>query len=155
MTDRIAITGVTLIDDYAHHPSEIRATLAAARASYPGRSLWAVWQPHTFSRTRLLFDEFVAAFQSADHVVVTDIYAAREAAPANGFSSWDLVRAMRASHPGKRARLHYMPSLAQATDLLVKEARSGDVVVVLTAGDALQITYELLRYLEERRIGEM
>jgi UDP-N-acetylmuramate--alanine ligase len=147
--------GVTLVDDYAHHPTEIRATLVAARARYPGRPLWAVWQPHTFSRTRMLFDGFVAAFQSADHVVVTDIYAAREQAPADGFSSRYLVQAMRALHPEKPTWVHYTPTLAQATRLLVQEARAGDVILVLTAGDALQITDELLRLLEDRRVREM
>jgi len=70
---------VTIIDDYAHHPTEIRATLAAARQRYPGRRLWAVWQPHTFSRTRLLADEFAGSFDSADRVIALDIYGSREA----------------------------------------------------------------------------
>ena len=72
------INGIVLIDDYAHHPTEIRATLSAARMRYPKSRLWVVWQPHTYSRTRLLFQDFVAAFEQADHVLVTDIYAARE-----------------------------------------------------------------------------
>jgi UDP-N-acetylmuramate--alanine ligase len=72
------VGGVTVIDDYAHHPTEIRATLAAARQRYPGRRLWAVWQPHTFSRTRLLLDEFATCFNEADRVVALDIYKSRE-----------------------------------------------------------------------------
>ena len=74
--------GIVVIDDYAHHPTKIRATLAAARLRYPGRRIWAVWQPHTYSRTRLLLAEFAAAFEQADEVVVTDIYPAREACPS-------------------------------------------------------------------------
>ncbi len=86
--------GVTLIDDYAHHPTEIRATLAAARLRYPGRRLWAVWQPHTYSRTRALFDQFAAAFAAADCVLVTEVYAAREPLPADGFSARQVVEAI-------------------------------------------------------------
>ena len=70
--------GVCVISDYAHHPTEIRATLAAARSRFPEQEIWTVWQPHTYSRTQLLFDDFVTSFENADHVVVTEIYYARE-----------------------------------------------------------------------------
>ena len=70
--------GVTVIDDYAHHPTEVRATLAAARSRYPGRRIVAVFQPHTFSRAALYAREFAAALSGADIAIVTDIYAARE-----------------------------------------------------------------------------
>ncbi len=79
------VAGVTVIDDYAHHPTEIKATLAAARSRYPGRRVWAVWQPHTYSRTRSLMDDFINSFEDADEVIVTEIYAARE--PKQDFSS--------------------------------------------------------------------
>jgi UDP-N-acetylmuramate--alanine ligase len=65
--------GVIVIDDYAHHPTEIRATLAAAKARYPDKKIWAVWQPHTYSRTQTLFFEFSRAFGDADHVLVTEV----------------------------------------------------------------------------------
>jgi len=70
--------GVTVIDDYAHHPTEIQATLAAARERYPDRELWVVWQPHTYSRTQTLFDAFAASFKNAHHVLVPEVYRARE-----------------------------------------------------------------------------
>ena len=70
--------GVTVIDDYAHHPTEIKATLQAARQQFSGRRLWAIWQPHTFSRTKLLMDEFATSFEQADRVVALDIYRSRE-----------------------------------------------------------------------------
>ena len=70
--------GVTVVDDYAHHPVEIVATLAAARGRYPGRRLWAVFQPHTYSRTKLLLDDFARALDGADEVVLLDVYPARE-----------------------------------------------------------------------------
>jgi UDP-N-acetylmuramate--alanine ligase len=92
------VNGITVIDDYAHHPTEIRATLSAARMRFPKSRLWVVWQPHTYSRTRLLFHDFVAAFEQADHVLVTDIYAAREKQPDDGFSSQQIVASM--TYPG-------------------------------------------------------
>jgi UDP-N-acetylmuramate-alanine ligase len=70
--------GVIVVDDYAHHPTEIRTTIAAARSRYPDRSLWVVWQPHTYSRVALLCRAFAGSFSGADHVIVTDVYAARE-----------------------------------------------------------------------------
>lgn len=72
------VDGIAMIDDYAHHPAKIRATLQAARERYPERDIWAVWQPHTYSRTQALMDDFLVAFKDADHVLITDIYAARE-----------------------------------------------------------------------------
>jgi UDP-N-acetylmuramate--alanine ligase len=133
--------GVIVIDDYAHHPTEIRATLAAARARYPGRRIWAVWQPHTYSRTRALFTDFSRAFADADRVVVTEIYAARE--PVQDFSSEQVVRAM----PGGAA--YFAPSLDGATQYLLAHLESNDVVLVLSAGDADQISRQVLAGLGE------
>jgi UDP-N-acetylmuramate--alanine ligase len=145
--ERFSTAGVTIIDDYAHHPTEIRATLAAARARYPGRTIWAVWQPHTYSRTRMLLDEFAAAFESADRVLVTDIYAAREALPEDGFSSRQIVEGITAAEEGRGAQVYYVPTLRGARDLLISEVSSGDVVLVLTAGNAIQISDGLVQAL--------
>ncbi|HEY6074683.1 MAG TPA: UDP-N-acetylmuramate--L-alanine ligase, partial [Anaerolineales bacterium] len=90
--------GIVVVDDYAHHPTEIRATLSAARARYPGRRMWAVWQPHTYSRTKALFLEFTRAFADADQVLVTEVYPSRE--PKQDFSSAEVVSAM--AHPAAR-----------------------------------------------------
>ncbi|MBM4425718.1 MAG: UDP-N-acetylmuramate--L-alanine ligase [Chloroflexi bacterium] len=127
---------VTVIDDYAHHPTEIRATLAGAKKRYPDRRIWAVWQPHTYSRTQTLFYEFSRAFADADEVLVTEIYASRE--PKQDFSSAEVVSAM----PHSSAR--YSGSLAETTKLLRKNLRPGDVVIVLSAGDADQISADLM-----------
>lgn len=134
--------GVTIIDDYAHHPTEIRATLAAARLKYPGRTLWAVFQPHTYSRTAALFDAFLTAFDQADHVLVTPIYAAREE-ETTGVSASDLVAAM--AHPDVR----YVSTFAEAVATLLQEARSGDLVLTLGAGDGYRIGEQLLARLQE------
>lgn len=133
--------GVIVIDDYAHHPSEIRATLAAARSRFPEKNIWAVWQPHTYSRTRTLLSEFATAFENADHVVVTDIYAARENSPANGFSSQQVVENM------VHREANYVPGLSQAADYLLDRVQPEAVVLVLSAGDADQISDLLLRKL--------
>jgi len=128
--------GVTLIDDYAHHPTEIRATLAAAKVRYPDRRVWAVWQPHTYTRTKTLFDEFAAAFGDADCVLVTEIYRSREPFDPD-LSADQVVQAM--DHPN----VQFSGSLTDTTTHLRNNLRSGDVVLVLSAGDATLITQDL------------
>ena len=125
-------------------PTEIRATLSAARMRYPRCRLWVVWQPHTYSRTRLLFHDFIAAFEQADHVLVTEIYAAREKQPEDGFTSQQIVTAM----PYPNAI--YIPDFSQATKFLVDRLVPGDVLIVLSAGDADQISTQVLAQLKER-----
>jgi UDP-N-acetylmuramate--alanine ligase len=131
--------GVTVIDDYAHHPTEIRATLAGAKARYPSRRIWAVWQPHTYSRVQTLFFEFSRAFSDADEVLVTEIYASRES--KQDFSSAEVVGSM----PHASAR--YTGSVEDTTKYLLKHLRSGDVLIVLSAGDADQISTDVLKKL--------
>ncbi|MCL4395583.1 MAG: UDP-N-acetylmuramate--L-alanine ligase [Chloroflexi bacterium] len=124
--------GVTVVDDYAHHPSEIRATLAAARARYPGRAVWAVFQPHTYSRTQALLSDFASAFSDADHVVVVPIFAARER-DSDGVSGDQIVRRM--DHPDAR----YVSSLDECTTYLSRHLAAGDVLILLGAGDVYRI----------------
>lgn len=130
--------GIHFIDDYAHHPTEIKATLAAARLRYPQSRIWAVWQPHTFSRTQTLLADFINAFKDADQVIVTEVYGAREA--AGEFSAADLVARM--PHPAAR----FAATLAEASALLNAELRPGDVLLVLSAGDADEITRQVLKH---------
>ena len=128
--------GIIVIDDYAHHPTEIKVTLAAARMRYPGCRIWAVWQPHTYSRTQTLFHEFSLAFKDADEVIVTEIFASREA--KQEFSSAEVVSAM------PHTSAHYIESLAETTKYLLKHLRSGDVLLVLSAGDADKVSMDVL-----------
>ena len=134
--------GVTVYNDYAHHPTEIRATLEAARQRYPERRIWAVWQPHTFSRTRTLFGEFTQSFLLADRVIVTEIYAARES--SDGFSAAQVAAAI--SQPPAL----FAANLTEATRLLLEELQPGDVVLVMSAGDADQVSQQVLSALRSR-----
>lgn len=124
--------GITIIDDYAHHPTEIRATLAAARTRFGERPIWVVFQPHTFSRTISLFDDFVGAFGEADHVIIVDIYASRER-DEGLISSQDIVNRM--THPDAR----YIGSLNEATDYLATHLTPPAVLITLGAGDGYQV----------------
>jgi UDP-N-acetylmuramate--alanine ligase len=134
--------GVTVIDDYAHHPTEIMATLAAARTRYPGRRLWAVWQPHTYSRTQALFTEFSRAFKDADEVIVSEVYAAREA--KQDFTSAEIVSAM------PHAAVRYIANLPEISQYLIEQLQPGDVLLVLSAGDADQVSADVLAGLQKR-----
>jgi len=134
------VEGVLVVDDYAHHPTEIQATLRAARDRFPSQTLWAVWQPHTYSRTQALLDEFAGAFGVADRVVVLPVYAARES-DTLGVCSADVVALMQ--HPDARCAR----SLDEAVVWLGTEARPGDVVLTLGAGDGYLVGEWLLEAL--------
>lgn len=138
--------GVTVIDDYAHHPSEIRATLAAARERFPQAEIWSVFQPHTFTRTRALMGEFASAFADADHVIVTDIFASREKPDATTRSE-ELVAQM--SHTDVR-QIHRLDDVVEE---LLARVRPGAVVVTLSAGDANRVGRGLLAGLAAKQEG--
>lgn len=126
------IGGVTVIDDYAHHPTAIRATLEAARARYPDHQVWAVWQPHTYSRTQALWAAYAESFADADHVLVTPIYAAREQ-PIEGVTAERLVSAM--PHADARS----VETFDAAAALLLAQVSAPAVIVIMSAGDAPKI----------------
>jgi UDP-N-acetylmuramate--alanine ligase len=131
--------GAEVVDDYAHHPTEVAATLAAARQVYPRRTLHAVFQPHLYSRTRDLAADFGRALLGADHVVVTDVYASRER-PIEGVSGELIARAARAAG---HARVDSCASWRDAHALLA-EVGEGDVVLTLGAGDVYRLGQELV-----------
>ncbi|MCQ3979952.1 MAG: UDP-N-acetylmuramate--L-alanine ligase, partial [Anaerolineae bacterium] len=134
------VNGITIIDDYAHHPTEIKATLAAARARFAGRPIWAAFQPHTFSRTLALLDDFAQAFADADHVIITDIFASRETDEGLVKSS-DILARMR--HPDAR----YLGGLAEAADYLAAHLAAPAVLITLGAGDGYLIGESVLEKL--------
>jgi len=133
--------GVLVIDDYAHHPTEIKATLAAVRERYPDREIWAVFQPHTYSRTLALLEQFAASFDEAHHVIVSDIYAARERDDL-GVKARDIVDIMQ--HPDAR----YIASLEEIADFLLANLRPGTVLVTLGAGDGYKVGERVLALLD-------
>ncbi len=129
---------VTIIDDYAHHPTEIAATLNAA-ANYPHRELWCVFQPHTYSRTKALLSEFAEALSSADHVVLADIYAARET-DTLGISSDDLRQLILE----KGCECWYLPTFDEIETFLLKNCQPGDLVITMGAGDIVKVGETIL-----------
>ena len=141
-----SVGGVTLVDDYAHHPTEIAATLEGARQAYPGRRLVAVFQPHLFSRTAAFGPAMGKALAAADVVVVTDVYAAREA-PIPGVSGRTVADAARA----EGSDVHWVPSRADLAAEVAGLARDGDVVVTLGAGDITAAAREIRALVERRK----
>jgi UDP-N-acetylmuramate--alanine ligase len=132
--------GVTVIDDYAHHPTAVKLVCEATKARYPDRQVWAVWQPHMYTRTQILIDDYRVAFGSADRVIVTDIYPAREA-PIDGVDgAWTASQIQHAhtTHTG---------DLEATADYLIEHAPPNAVIVIMSAGDAPEIG---IRFLEKR-----
>ncbi|HIS56035.1 MAG: UDP-N-acetylmuramate--L-alanine ligase [Lachnospiraceae bacterium] len=132
------IGGVTIIDDYAHHPQEITATLKAAQ-NYPHRKIWCVFQPHTYSRTKALMDDFVTALSLADEVVLADIYPARET-DTLGISSADLEEKLV-----KNGRsCHYFSTFDEIENFLLENCINGDLLITMGAGDIVKVGESLL-----------
>ena len=132
------VGGVTIIDDYAHHPTEIEATLKAA-ANYPHRKVWCVFQPHTYTRTKALLPEFAQALTLADHVVLADIYAARETNTL-GISSEDLADRIRELG----TPCEYFPTFDEIENFLLENCTQGDLLITMGAGDVVNIGEQLL-----------
>lgn len=128
--------GVTVIDDYGHHPTQIAATLEAARTRYPKRRIWAVWEPHTFSRTQVLENDFIQALNLADQVIVLKIYAAREENP--GYSAEKIADALPAG------KAHYLSEFKEAAAELTKNISPGDILITFSAGEAIKVSQQVL-----------
>jgi len=132
--------GAEVVDDYAHHPTEVAATLAAARQVFPRRVLHAVFQPHLYSRTRDLAEDFGRALSAADHVVVTDVYPSRER-PIAGVTGELVARAAQAVGHG---RVDYCTDWRAVPELLAG-IDDGDVVLTLGAGDIYRLAEQLVK----------
>jgi len=134
--------GVTIIDDYAHHPTEVRVTIEAARHRYLPKRMWVVFQPHQHSRTRHFMEEFASSFALADEIIVPNIYAARGAnSPGEIDGSKELVA--RICRNGGRAR--YLPTLEAAADHVAENMAGGDLVVTMGAGDVWKVADDLVQ----------
>jgi UDP-N-acetylmuramate--alanine ligase len=129
---------ITVVDDYAHHPAEIRATLGAARESY-GRRIVAIWQPHRYTRVRDLREDFARAFNDCALVLVMDIYRAGEQ-PIEGLDAEALVRDLR--RHGHQGAVH-TPTHQAVLDVVRQQVRKGDVVITLGAGDVTELSHQV------------
>jgi UDP-N-acetylmuramate--alanine ligase len=134
------VKGITVIDDYAHHPTEIAATLEGAKKFYPKARIWAIFQPHTFSRTKELFTEFSEAFSDADYVILQDIFSSAREQDSKEINSQMLAEAIQKNHPNA----FYMPTASRVIDLLEKKSKEGDVVITLGAGDVYKLGRKIL-----------
>ena len=131
------VAGITFYDDYAHHPTEIRATLAAVREKFPDRRIWAVFQPHTYSRTETLWDAFCCCFGNADELVIIPVFAAR-------LKEHETVTSEALAASIKNPKAHYADSMDAAREYLRMNVQSGDLVITLGAGDGYKIGEDLI-----------
>jgi UDP-N-acetylmuramate--alanine ligase len=141
------VDGVTVIDDYAHHPTEVEATIAAARLRYPGRRIVAIHTPHTYSRTFTLIEDYTHSFTGAGLVILGPIEAARERGSAAIVSSRDVAARAAASAP-----VHVVDSSTEAIALIQRHVREGDVLLVLSLGGFDKIAGRLVTALEASRV---
>ncbi|MEG2699926.1 MAG: UDP-N-acetylmuramate--L-alanine ligase [Hungatella sp.] len=132
------LAGITIIDDYAHHPREIEATLSAA-LNYPHHKLWCVFQPHTYTRTKVFLDQFAQALSMADEVILADIYAARET-DTLGVSSQDLAEKIDALG----TKVHYISSFDEIETFILENCVHGDLLITMGAGDIVKVGEKLL-----------
>jgi len=148
LTERGRRGGIVVADDYAHHPTEIQATLKAARAYYQPKRMWVIFQPHQHSRTRFLMEDFARSFSAADVIVIPDIYFVRDSEELRSLvSSADLVASVRAA--GGEAR--YVADLAEVAEHVCADWRPGDLVLTMGAGDIWQVADELVARLPTER----
>lgn len=140
------VSGVTIIDDYGHHPNEIKAVLRTIAESFPDHRRYVLFQPHRYTRTQALFDDFTTAFYQSDVLIVTDIYAASEP-PIPGVHAEKLATAIQEHGHGN---IRYIPNLMDLIPLVMEEVREKDVVLTLGAGNIWQTGEELLKQLQER-----
>lgn len=129
-----------IVDDYAHHPTEIKATLSASE-NVPHNKLWCIFQPHTYTRTTALFDEFAEAFEKADKLILAEIYAAREK-NIYKISSAQLAEKIKETHPHKEVL--FMEDFAAIADYVDDQAQRGDMVITMGAGDIYKVGEMLL-----------
>jgi len=137
--------GIKVFDDYGHHPTAIKATVKAAKEKFPEKRIWLVYQPHMFSRTKHLFNEFVEVFQSLDihEIVLVDIFAARQENKEN-ISSRNIVETVT------RDNVKYIGSFEETAYYLVKNVFAGDVVIVMGAGDVYKLSSLFLEKLRNK-----
>jgi len=131
--------GITIIDDYAHHPTAVRETIEAARLRYPKARIWAIFEPHTFSRTKATIEGLAKAFDSADEAMISEIYPAREKIADATITSEEVVAEVKKNNPSARL----VHNKQEALDIIKAGAKSGDVIIVMAVGNFNRLSYEL------------
>ncbi len=134
---------VTIIDDYAHHPTAVRETLKATKLRYPKAKIWAVFEPHTFSRTKATLADLVTSFDSADQVLISDIYPAREKASNVTITSSDVIAEIKEKGLKIKDSIRLVHNKQEALDILKAECKPTDVVIVMAVGAFNRLAYEL------------
>ncbi len=133
--------GIILIDDYAHHPTEVKETLEAARLKYPNSKIWAVFEPHTFSRTSATLGDLAMSFDPANEVLISEIYPAREKVSSQTINSEAVVAEIRSKNSKSQIRLVH--NKQEALNIIKREALEGDVIITMAVGDFNRLAYEL------------
>ncbi len=145
---RAQIKGITILDDYAHHPTEIKASLKAIKEHYQPKHLWCIFQPHQYSRTRFLLDDFAESFRLADITIMPEIYFVRDSQQSRReVNSQVLVDRIRA----RGSEAMFIDGFAAICDYLTKQVRSGDAVVTMGAGDIWKVADEFVRWVGKNR----
>ena len=142
------LQGLTIVDDYAHHPTEIKATLAGVKAGWRRRVV-CVFQPHLYSRTRDFYDEFGRSFFNADVLVLTDVYPAREE-PIQGVSGELIANAAREFG---HKQVHYVPDKKNVPDFLMKIKQEGDIIITMGAGDIWRFGEQFIAHAEREGLS--
>jgi UDP-N-acetylmuramate--L-alanine ligase len=135
--------GITIIDDYAHHPTAVKETLEAARLKYPDAKIWAVFEPHTFSRTKATLADLARSFDAANEVLVSEIYPARESAKDATITSQEVVDEIKSKIPSQKSIIRLVHNKQEALDIIKNEAKPGDVIIVMAVGSFNRLAYEL------------
>jgi len=138
------VNGILVVDDYAHNPTKVGALLQGTRRGWPECRILAIFQPHRFTRTQTVGAQFARAFDCADQVIITDIYAADEA-PIPGVDAGVIVRAV-----GERRPVRFIPQAADVASVLEADLRPGDLVLTIGAGDVWKIADDLVARLRSR-----
>lgn len=141
------VKGVRIYDDYAHHPTAVMKTLEATKKMYPERRLWAVYEPHTYSRTKETLSQLSSAFYACDVVIIPEIYAAREKHLAGLINGAKVVMELKKKHKN----VHFIPEQKDVLSFLVKNVKKGDVVVVMAVGSFNSLAQELAQALKEKK----
>jgi len=135
---------IIVIDDYAHHPTAVQATIDTARAVFPNRRIWAVFEPHTFSRTKATLKQLAHSFLSADQVIIPKIYPAREKFKKGGITAQKVVDEIKKY----QQNVYYLPTQGEVVEHLLKELRPKDVVIIMAVGVFNQVADLLLSKIE-------